>query len=112
MSLLDDMKQKAAGLAGDTQRVGKVTAAQVKLKSLQGNVESARRDLGAQTYALIKSGELSHPELEHAVAAVDAAQAAVDAKAAEIEALKKSGAGAAPAGDAQAAADATPPEGQ
>jgi hypothetical protein len=106
MSLFDSVKQKAADLAGDAERAGKTGAAQVKLKSLEGDADKAKRDLGADAYALIKAGELSHPSLDHAVAAVDAAMAAIAAKNAEIEAIK-GGASAEPTADA--AASAVPP---
>jgi hypothetical protein len=110
MGLFDKVTQKAAGLAGDAATAGKVGAAQVKLKSLEGDADTAKRDLGAQAYALIKAGELSHPSLDGATAAVDAAMAAIAAKTAEIEAIKAGGAdtAAAPAG-AVPPANAVPP---
>ena len=80
MGLFDKVTQKAAGLAGDAATAGKVGAAQVKLKSLEGAADDAKRDLGAEAYTLIKAGELAHPSLDTAVAAVDAAMAAIDAK--------------------------------
>ena len=106
MGLFDKVTQKAADLAGDAATAGKVGAAQVKLKSLEGAADDAKRDLGAEAYTLIKAGELSHASLDNAVAAVDAAMAAIDAKNAEIEAIK---AGGGAATDAAAPASAVPP---
>jgi hypothetical protein len=72
-------------------RAGKVTAAQVKLKSLQGDVETTIGQLGHVAFDLVDKGELKHPGLEDAIARVHAAKQLVADKEAEIAALRAEG---------------------
>jgi len=88
MGFFDSIKDKAGDLAEDAGRAGKVGAAQVKLKSLQGDVNDAMEALGREAFALTEKGELAHPGLEAAMAKVRDAQKLVDEKKAEIEAIK------------------------
>lgn len=88
MGIFDTIKDKAGDLAGDAERAGKIGAAQVKLKSLQGDVNEALEKLGAEAWKLIKNGELTHPSLEAATAAVRDAKKLLADKKAEIEKLK------------------------
>jgi hypothetical protein len=88
MGIFDTIKDKAGDLAGDAERAGKVGAAQVKLKSLQGDVDDAMKVLGRDAFELVDKGELVHPGLEPGVTRVRAAQRLVDDKKAEIEAIK------------------------
>lgn len=88
MGIFDSIKDKAGDLAEDAGRAGKVGAAQVKLKSLEGGVKDAMAALGREAYELAEKGELAHPGLEPAVAKVRDAQKLVDQKKAEIEAIK------------------------
>jgi len=91
MGLFDTIKEKAGDLADDAGRAGKVTAAQVKLKSLQGDVESAIGRLGHVAFDLIDTGELTHPGLEAEIAKVREAKQQVADKEAEIAALRAEG---------------------
>jgi hypothetical protein len=88
MGFLDDIKDKAGDLAGDAGRAGKVGAAQVKLKSLQGDVDKAMQVLGREAFELIEKGELTHAGLDGALARVRDAKKLVTDKKAEIERLK------------------------
>ncbi len=90
MGILETIKGKAGELAEDAERAGKVTAAQVKLKSLQGDVEKALTQLGRDAFDLVEKGELSHTALEAAVTRVRAAKQAVADKEAEIAAMRAS----------------------
>jgi hypothetical protein len=92
MGIFDTIKDKAGDLAGDAEKAGKVGAAQVKLKSLQGGVDDAMKVLGREAFGLVDKGELVHPGLEPGVARVREAQRLVDEKKAEIEAIKSAGA--------------------
>jgi hypothetical protein len=88
MGFFDTIKDKAGDLAEDAGRAGKVGAAQVKLKSLQGDVKEAMEGLGREAFELAEKGELAHPGLEAALARIREAQKLVDEKKAEIEAIK------------------------
>jgi hypothetical protein len=91
MGIFDTIKEKAGDLADDAGRAGKVTAAQVKLKSLQGDVEKAIDQLGHDAFDLIEAGELTHPGLEDAIAKVREAKQIVADKEAEIAAIRAEG---------------------
>jgi hypothetical protein len=91
MGIFDSIKDKAGDLADDAGRAGKVTAAQVKLKSLQGDVEKAVLHLGHEAVDLIDRGELTHPGLEAEIAKVREARQLVADKEAEIAALRAEG---------------------
>lgn len=88
MGIFDTIKDKAGDLAGDAGRAGKVGAAQVKLKSLQGDVNEALEKLGHEAFELIEKGELTHPGLEGVIANVRDAKKIVADKEAEIEKLR------------------------
>ena len=88
MGIFDTIKDKAGDLAGDAERAGKVGAAQVKLKSLQGDVKDALEEFGGEAFELVEKGELTHPGLEAAIARVRDAKKLVADKEAEIEKLK------------------------
>ena len=88
MGIFDSMKGKAADLADDAGRAGKVAAAQVKLKSLQGDVDGALTELGRKAFGLVEEGELDHASLEAAVAKVREARQLVADKKAEIDGLR------------------------
>jgi hypothetical protein len=88
MGIFDTIKDKAGDLAADAGRAGKVTAAQVKLKSLQGDVDKAAQQLGHEAFELMEKGELTHPGLEAAAARVRDAKKIVADKEAEIERLR------------------------
>ena len=91
MGIFDSIKDKAEDLAGDAERAGKVGAAQVKLKSLQGDVSEAMEALGRKAFELIEKSELTHPGLDAAIAKTREAKKAVADKKAEIEKLKAEG---------------------
>jgi hypothetical protein len=91
MGIMDTVKDKAGDLAGDAERAGKVAAAQVKLKSLQGDVNAAMQVLGRETFELIEKGELTHAGLDAALARVRDAKKLVADKQADIEKLKAQG---------------------
>lgn len=88
MGIFDTIKDKAGELADDAGRAGKVTAAQVKLKSLQGDVDKAMQQLGHEAFDLIENGELAVASLDGATARVREAKRAVADKEAEIEAIR------------------------
>jgi hypothetical protein len=88
MGFFDTVKDKAGALAADTQRAGKVTAAQARLVVLQNDLKKAERELGHAAFALAERGELSHPDLEHALARLRATMAEVHGKEAEIASLR------------------------
>ncbi len=88
MGFFDTVKDKAGALAADTQRAGKVTAAQARLVVLQNDLKKAERELGHAAFALAERGELDHPDLAHAVERLRATSAEVRAKEAEIAALR------------------------
>jgi len=91
MGLFDTIKEKAGDLADDAGRASKVTAAQVKLKSQQGDVDKALKQLGHETFALIDKGELTHPALEFATTRVREAKTLVADKEAEIATIRAQG---------------------
>jgi hypothetical protein len=91
MGIFDTIKDKAGDLAGDAERAGKVGAAQMKLKSMQGDVDKELQTLGREAFELIEKGELSHAALDAAVARVRDAKGVVADKEAEIEKLKAEG---------------------
>ncbi|HOT24064.1 MAG TPA: hypothetical protein PLB30_08340 [Thermoleophilia bacterium] len=91
MGIFDTIKDKAGDLASDAERAGKLGAAQVKLKSLQGDVRDALARLGEEAFALVEKGELSHPGLEAAVAGVRDAKKLVADKEEEIARIKAEG---------------------
>ena len=88
MGFFDTVKGKAGALAADTERAGKVTAAQARLVVLQNDLKKAERELGHAAYALAERGELDHPDLAHAIERLRATTAEVHAKEAEIAALR------------------------
>ena len=88
MGFFDTVKDKAGALAADTQRAGKVTAAQARLVVLQNDLKKAERELGHAAFALAERGELDHPDLAHAVERLRATMAEVRGKEAEIAALR------------------------
>ena len=88
MGIFDTIKDKAGDLAEDAGRAGKVGAAQVKLRSLEGGVKDAMEALGREAFELAEKGELVHPGLEAGLASIREAQKLVDEKKAEIEAIK------------------------
>jgi len=91
MGIFDTMKDKAGDLADDAGRAGKIAAAQVKLKSLQGDVDKAIGYLGHEVVDLIERGELVYPGLDPAMARVREARQLVADKEAEIAALRAEG---------------------
>jgi len=94
MGFLDSVKKTATNVASDAGKAGKVAQAQLKLKSLQGDVANAQKELGAIAYDLVARGAVSHVEMEAPVAKVREAQALVAEKEAEIAELRaQSGAG-------------------
>ena len=100
MGIFDTIKGKAGDLADDAGRASKVGTAQIKLKSLQGDVDDAMKLLGREAFELVEKGDLQHPGLEPGLARVRAAQQIVDEKKAEIEAIKASGGAAKAEGEA------------
>ena len=102
MGFFDTVKDKAGALAADTQRAGKVTAAQARLVVLQNDLRKAERELGHAAFVLAERGELDHPGLAHIVDRLHATAAEVQAREAEIAALR--GETAAPAAAAETAA--------
>ncbi len=55
MGFFDAVKDKAGALAADTQRAGKVTAAQARLVVLQNDLKKAERELGHAAFALAEA---------------------------------------------------------
>ena len=94
MGFLDNVKKAATNVASDAGKASKVAQAQLKLKSLQGDVAGAQKELGAIAYDLVARGAISHVEMEAPVAKVREAQALVAEKEAEIAELRaQTGAG-------------------
>jgi hypothetical protein len=91
MGFLDDLKKAATNVASDAGKASKIAQAQLKLKSLQGDVASAQKELGAVAYDLAARGAISHAELEAPLAKVREAQALVAEKEAEIAELRAQG---------------------
>ena len=95
MGLFDDIK-KAGSAAGSAVSEGAAKAGKLsqveterrKLKSLQDELASAQREMGAGVYELMRRGELSHPALDAPRAIISEALAQVSDKQAEIAALK------------------------
>jgi len=88
MGFFDTVKEKAAAIAGDAERAGKVTAAQARLVVLQNDLRKAERELGQAVMALVEAGETVPPQLAATVASVQATLAEIRAKEAEIAALR------------------------
>jgi hypothetical protein len=88
MGFFDAVKDKAGALAADTQRAGKVTAAQARLVVLQSDLKKAERELGHAAFALAERGEIAHPDLAPAVERLRSTSAEVRSKEAEIAALR------------------------
>lgn len=109
MGFFDKVKEKAGDIAGDTARAGKVAQAQMKIKSLNGDIEKAKAEIGAAALELIEKGELSNPAFSDGLAKVTEARAAIAAKEAEIAELKAQGAEGAEAATAAAAPVADAP---
>jgi NTP pyrophosphatase (non-canonical NTP hydrolase) len=117
MGFFDKVKEKAGEIADDAGRATKVAQAQMKLKSLQGDVDTAKKELGDVAFNLIAGGELAHASLEAPVAKIREALGRVADKEAEIAAIKaagaepEAGAPVAPETPQETAADAgeTPP---
>ena len=57
MGFFDKVKEKAGEIADDAGRATKVAQAQMKLKSLQGDVEAAKKELGDVAFQLVAGGE-------------------------------------------------------
>ncbi len=100
MGLFDQVKKAATTVGSEAGKAGRVAQAQVKLKSLQGDVGDAEKELGQAAFSLLDSGQLQAPALDAQMAKVREAKAAVAAKEAEIAAIKAEGeeGGAPPAG--------------
>jgi hypothetical protein len=122
MGLMDSLKKTAVSVAGEVKeaastvgteagKAGRTAQAQMKLKSLQGDVGEAEKELGQAAFAQVDDGTLVAPGLEAQMAKVREAKAAVAAKEAEIAAIKAEGDDdtAAPVQPAADAAAATPP---
>jgi hypothetical protein len=120
MGFMDQIKKTATSVAGEVKEAGKAVGseagkasrtaqAQIKLKSLQGDVGEAEKELGQAAFGLIDGGGLQAPALEAQMAKVREAKAAVAAKEAEIAAIKGEGESAgAPVTEAAPAAAAAP----
>jgi hypothetical protein len=94
MGFLDNVKKAATNVASDAGKASKVAQAQLKLKSLQGDVANAQKELGAIAYDLVARDAISHAEMDAPVAKVREAQAVVAEKEAEIAELRaQTGAG-------------------
>jgi hypothetical protein len=89
--LADVAKERAGDLAGDASRAGKVAQAQLKLRSLQGDLDDANKRLGAVAYDLVQRGELAHAELAGPADEVRRAEAKVREKEDEIARLRAEG---------------------
>jgi hypothetical protein len=100
MGLFDALTGWLTELASDTERAGKVVAAQARAVSLRGDVRRTERELGAAALVLVARGETLHPDLAQEVEALRGAQAALEAKEREIGELRAaSSAGAGGGGD-------------
>ncbi len=88
MGLFDTVRAKAGELAADAERAGKVAAAQARGVTLQSELRKAERELGQTTFSLIELGEVRHPDLDAASAALRAAREALDENEREIAALR------------------------
>jgi hypothetical protein len=91
MGFLDKVKEKASEVASDAGRATKVAQAQMKVKSLQGEIEHAKKDLGDVAFDLIEKGELTNVAFDEPLAKIRATQVQIDEKEAEIAALKAEG---------------------
>lgn len=97
MGFLDKMKDSASKVASDAGRATKVAQAQMKVKSLQGDIDGVKKEIGAVAYDLIIAGELTNAAFDEKMARIAEIQTQVTEKEAEIAALKADG-GAAAAG--------------
>jgi hypothetical protein len=120
MGLMDQLKKTAVSVAGEVKeaastvgteanKAGRAAQAQMKLKSLQGDVGEAEKELGQAAFAQIGDGTLVAPGLEAQLAKVREAKAAVAAKEAEIAAIKAEGEAEGEAEEAAATAPPAPP---
>jgi len=91
MGFFDKVKEKAGEIADDAGRATKVAQAQMKLKSLQGDVDTAKKELGDVAFQLVAGGELAHADLEAPVSKIREALGRVADKEAEIAAIKAAG---------------------
>ena len=91
MGIIDDLKKTGSSVAEGTGRTAKVAQAQLKLKSLQRDVATAQKALGAVAYDLLERGDLANAELDAPLAKTKDALALLAAKEAEITALKTEG---------------------
>ena len=88
MGFLDNVKKGASKAASDAGRAAKVGQAQMKVKSLNGDIEGVKKEMGVVTYDLIDKGELSNSAFDEHIAKIRAIQAQIVEKEAEIAALK------------------------
>ena len=88
MGFLDNVKKGASKAASDAGRAAKVGQAQMKVKSLNGDIEGVKKEMGVVTYDLIDKGELSNSAFDEHIARIRAIQAQIAEKEAEIVALK------------------------
>ncbi len=105
MGLYDTVKAKAGELAADAERAGRVAAAQARVVTLQSDVRKAERELGQTAYSLVELGELRHPDLDAAAAALRAAREALVDKEDEIATLRGEAASPQPAAGTTTASD-------
>lgn len=100
MGFFDKVKENATKVASDAGRATKVAQAQMKVKSLQGEIENAKKEIGVIAFDLIDKGELSNPAFDTPLAKIRATQAQIEEKETEIAALKAEGSSEAPADEA------------
>ena len=101
MGFFDKVKETASQAASETGRQAKIAQAQMKVKSLQGDVDKAKKELGDVAFDLIDKGEVANPGFDAPMAKIREAMAEVAAKEAEIESLR--------GGAGETVAAATPP---
>ena len=70
MGFLDKVKENASKVASDAGRATKVAQAQMKVKSLQGDVEGVKKEIGGIAYDLIVAGELTNAAFDEKMARI------------------------------------------
>lgn len=88
MGFLDKMKETAGDIADDTVRAGKLAQAQLKLRSLQGELDAAIKEFGTVAHGLFATGAIAHADLDGPGRRIAVAEQAIVDKNAEIAALK------------------------
>jgi hypothetical protein len=107
MGFLDKVKENASKVAGDAGRATKVAQAQLKVRSLQGDIEGVKKEIGGVAYDLIEKGELINPAFDELIAKIRDIQVQIGEKEAEIASLRADDSGDASATATSSQSDAS-----